>query len=90
MSESISNLVNAIKDGNALDTEHSFADAMSDKLADKLDAMRKEVAKNMFVSPESSVTTEDEVEVTAEGDAEEFEPETADVAEADSEGGEIN
>lgn len=62
MKESVSNLVNAIKDGNALDTEHSFADAMSDKLADKLDAMRKEVARNMFVSPESNVAVEDQVE----------------------------
>lgn len=64
MSENISNLVNAIKDGNALDTEHAFADAMADKLADKLDTMRQDVAKNMFASPE--VQMEDEVEVEAE------------------------
>ena len=70
MSENISNLVNAIKDGNALETENAFGAAIADKLSDKLDAMRMDVAKNMFASPEAVMEEEpevtDEVEVEAE------------------------
>ena len=75
MSENISNLVNAIKDANALETENAFSAAIADKLADKLDAMRQDVAKNMFASPEAVMEDEpevtDEVEVEAETEVEE-------------------
>jgi Ran GTPase-activating protein (RanGAP) involved in mRNA processing and transport len=75
MSENISNLVNAIKDGNALETENAFGAAIADKLADKLDAMRQDVAKNMFASPEAVMEDEpevtDEMEVEAETEVEE-------------------
>ena len=81
MSENISNLVNAIKDGNALDTEHAFADAMADKLADKLDAMRQDVAKNMFASPEVEMEDEAEVETEDEAEAPEEVEATAEVEE---------
>lgn len=61
MSETISNLVAAIKDGNALETENAFGAAIADKLSGKMDAMRQDIAKNMFASPEAVM--EDDVEV---------------------------
>jgi len=74
MSENISNLVNAIEGGNALETENAFAAAIADKLSDKLDAMRQDVAKNMFASPEAVMEDEpvaDEVEVEEVAEVEE-------------------
>jgi len=55
------NLIDAIADGNALETESSFNAAIAEKIAASLDNMRQEVAQNMFK------TTEPELEV--EGDA---------------------
>lgn len=57
MSENISNLINAIEVGDAVATEQSFSAAMSEKISAKLDAMRVDLAQNMFktateVSPE--------------------------------------
>ena len=67
MSESINNLVDAIVSGDALGTENAFADAMSDKLAGKLDDMKLDVARNMFASPENVVELDDaEVDPVAE------------------------
>ena len=74
MSETINNLVDAIADGNALETENAFAAAMADKLGPKLDAMRQDLAKNMFKS--SAEEVEDEQEETVEVDVE-VEPEEA-------------
>jgi hypothetical protein len=54
------NLIDAIADGNALETESSFNAAIAEKIAASLDNMRQEVAQNMFK------TTEPELEV--EGD----------------------
>jgi len=74
MSENISNLVNAIEGGNALETENAFGAAIADKLSDKLDAMRQDVAKNMFASPEAVMEDEpvaDEVEVEEVAEVEE-------------------
>lgn len=48
MSESVKNLINAISAGSAIDTEESFNSAMAEKISVKLDAMRQDVAANMF------------------------------------------
>ena len=46
------NLINAIADGNALETESSFNAAIAEKIAVRLDTMRQSVAQNMFQSQE--------------------------------------
>lgn len=51
-------LVDAMVSGDAVKTETSFAAAMAEKLTTKLDAMRQDIAQNMFVSEEE---TEDEL-----------------------------
>lgn len=52
MSESVQNLIQAIADGNALDTEQAFGAAMAEKLSGKLNDMRATVAQSMFSAPE--------------------------------------
>ena len=64
MNETVLNLVNAIRSGNAVDTENAFAAAMAEKLSVKIDDMRQSVASNMFEQPEEVV--EEEVEFTQE------------------------
>lgn len=44
-------LINAISRGNAVETEAAFNAAMAEKLSDKLDDMRIDVAKTMFNQP---------------------------------------
>lgn len=51
MSETIQNLVQAIKAGDALETENAFANAMAEKLSTRLDDMRQSVAQSMFAQP---------------------------------------
>jgi len=46
------NLINAIADGNALETESSFNAAIAEKIAASLDTMRQNVAQNMFKTAE--------------------------------------
>jgi hypothetical protein len=53
MSESVKNLINAISAGSAIDTEESFNSAMAEKISVKMDAMRQEVAANMFKTAEA-------------------------------------
>ena len=48
MSEATANLVDAIHSGNAVEIEAAFGNAMAEKIAPKIDAMRQEVAANMF------------------------------------------
>jgi hypothetical protein len=48
MSETVQNLVQAIKAGDALETENAFANAMAEKLSTRLDGMRQSVAQSMF------------------------------------------
>lgn len=55
MSESVINLVNAIKSGDAIATEQSFADAMAEKIGAKIEDMRASIASNMFAVAEESV-----------------------------------
>jgi len=52
MSDSVRNLINAISAGSAIDTEESFNAAMAEKISIKLDAMRQDVATNMFATEE--------------------------------------
>ena len=64
MNETVLNLVNAIRSGNAVDTENAFAAAMAEKLSVKIDDMRQSIASNMFEQPEEVV--EEKVEITQE------------------------
>jgi hypothetical protein len=50
MSESVIKLVDAIKAGDAMATEQSFADAMAEKLGAKIEDLRQTVAANMFAT----------------------------------------
>lgn len=52
MSETVQNLIQAIANGDAMETENAFAQAMSEKLSVKLDDMRQSVAQNMFGTQE--------------------------------------
>lgn len=55
MTDTVKNLISAIVQGNAADTEGAFNAAMSEKLSSKLDDMRVQVAQNMFnvVAPDT-------------------------------------
>jgi len=55
MSDSVRNLINAISVGSAIDTEESFNSAMAEKISVKLEAMRQDVAANMFATAEAVV-----------------------------------
>jgi hypothetical protein len=55
MSETVQNLVQAIRAGDALETENAFTMAMQEKLSAKLDDMRQSVAQSMFTQPEEVV-----------------------------------
>lgn len=57
MNETVISLVDAIKSGDVLETEKAFSAAMAEKLSDKIETMRQEVAANLFKTPE--VTTEE-------------------------------
>jgi len=61
MSENITNLVNAIRSGDATSIEQSFGLAMAEKLGTKIEDMRQSIASNMFKQPQ-----EDAVEDTVE------------------------
>jgi hypothetical protein len=51
MSEVVQNLVDAIKTGDAMETEQAFGAAMAEKLGSRLEAMRHSVAQSMFTAP---------------------------------------
>jgi hypothetical protein len=57
MSESVKNLINAISVGSAIETEEAFNSAMAEKISVKMDAMRQEVATNMFKTVEETTET---------------------------------
>ena len=48
MNDTVQNLVQAIRAGDALETENAFTMAMQEKLSAKLDDMRQSVAQSMF------------------------------------------
>ena len=58
MSENVQALVDAMIAKDAVATETAFAAAMAEKLTDKLDDMRIDVAKNMFKTPAAETTEE--------------------------------
>ena len=61
MSEMVKNLISAISSGSAVDTENAFNDVIADKISDRLDAKRSELAQSMFkqVELESSETIDE-------------------------------
>jgi hypothetical protein len=64
MTDTIKNLISAIATGDASTTQDAFNLAMAEKISDKLETMRADVAQNMFKTPES--VDEPAAEVTAE------------------------
>ena len=68
MSESTKQLVDAMVNSNALETEKYFATAIGEKLSGMLDNMRIDVAKSMFkAEPELSA---DELETSVDSSEE--------------------
>jgi hypothetical protein len=65
MSETVQNLVHAIRAGDALETENAFTDAMAEKLSTRLDGMRQSVAQSMFAQQEEEIV-EEEVYISEE------------------------
>lgn len=61
MSEVATNLINAIRSGNATDIEAAFNAGIAEKISTKLDDMRTNVAQNMFKTVEASVEASPEV-----------------------------
>lgn len=51
-------LINAISQGNAVDTEAAFNAAMAEKISAKLDDLRIDVAKSMF-APQAAASVEE-------------------------------
>lgn len=69
MSEMVKNLISAIGSGSAVDTETAFNDVMADKISNRLDVMRSELAQTMF--KEKEVEAEQPAETIEEPTAEE-------------------
>lgn len=64
-------LIDAIEAGEATNIEASFNDIMATKVSERLDAMRDDMAQNMFKDPEvdsSDSTIEDEPEEETVGE----------------------
>ena len=77
MNETVQNLVQAIKAGDALETENAFTLAMQEKLSAKLDDMRIGIAQGMFnqqepVTEEIIELTQEEYDSLSEEDKQEF------------------
>ena len=58
MNENTLNLINAIQAGDAVEIESAFNAAMAEKVAERLDVMRADVAQNMFKSIEDVSQTD--------------------------------
>lgn len=58
---SVRGLIDAIHAGDSVAIEQNFETEMANRIADRIDGMRQEVAKSMFSSP---VQEDDEVEET--------------------------
>lgn len=60
-------LIDAIESGDAVGIETAFNSVMVDKVAEKLDGMRTDMAQNMFKTPEETTEVEaEEAEETTE------------------------
>jgi len=64
--QQIKDLVDQIIDGNAVDSEKAFNDIMTDRVADRIDAYRQDVANNYFNPSEES--EEEDTDTVAEED----------------------
>ena len=78
MNESVIRLVDAIKSGDAVETEQAFQDAIAEKLASKIEDMRMNIAQNMFAAQEEVVAeemtiTEEEWEALSEEEKSQYE-----------------
>ena len=62
MSETVQNLVDAIKSGDAIATETAFSNAMAERLSAKIDTMRMDISQSMFNQPAPAVETPAEQE----------------------------
>lgn len=58
MSDTTKDLIYAIADGNAVETEAAFKAAMAEKLSSKLEDMRINLAQSMFKPQEQEATEE--------------------------------
>jgi hypothetical protein len=65
MSETVKQLVTAMLQKDAMATETAFQSAMAEKISDKLDDMRVQVAQNMFNAKEVETPVAD-IETAAE------------------------
>lgn len=59
--ENINTLIDTIADGNSVDAQEIFNSIMADKIADRLQDYRQEVASKFF-NPVAETETEDETE----------------------------
>lgn len=66
MNENTLNLINAIQAGDAVELESAFNAAMAEKVAERLDTMRADVAQNMFKTFEQPAETVTDAEQTTE------------------------
>jgi hypothetical protein len=71
MNETTLNLINAIAEGDALETEKAFQAAMAEKISAKLEDMRAQVAQNMFKTVEEEKSSEEDDEDEDEKDEDE-------------------
>lgn len=63
MSETTLNLIQSIANGDAIETESAFANAMAEKLSVKLDDMRADIAQSMFNVQEPVAAQEETIDV---------------------------
>ena len=70
MSESTKQLVDAMVNSNALETEKYFATAIGEKLSGMLDNMRIDVAKGMFKAESEPELSADELETSVDSSEE--------------------
>ena len=59
MNETVQNLVDAIKSGDAIATETAFANAMAERLSAKIDTMRMDISQSMFNQPAPAQVSEE-------------------------------
>lgn len=67
--DSIRNLIDAIANDKPVDAQNMFDSIMSQRVSERIDDYRQEVAKSMFKSPEVEAETTEEItqeEPTAE------------------------
>jgi ATP-dependent phosphoenolpyruvate carboxykinase len=68
-------LINAIADGEATEVETSFNNIMAAKVSEKLDAMRTDMAQNMFQTVSQAEEESDDFDSEVTDEAETFEDE---------------